>query len=210
MIELQKFFLFCSGANYSILKRTPTELNKYVGIGATIFFTGLFAALASGYAIYTVFNSYLISALFGLLWGFMIFNLDRYIVSTIKKKGNFFGDFFRATPRLALAILIAVVIAKPLELKIFDSEIQSELVTMQQENYQHQEEIVRARFASDIEVAKSDIAILKMKLPRKQLYVINLQLLQMLRQMVQVVLNCETWALFIEPKKQMQTKPKRN
>lgn len=161
MIELQKFFLFCSGANHSVLTRTPTEINKFVGIGATIFFTGLFAALASGYAIYTVFNSYFFALIFGLLWGFMIFNLDRYIVSTIKKKGRFLSDFFNILPRLGLAVLIAVVIAKPLELKIFDSEIQSELVTMQQENYKRQEAVVHDRFEADLGLAKSEMASLK-------------------------------------------------
>ena len=56
MQSLKQFFLFCSGANFSILKRTPTEYNKYVGIGATIFFTGVFAAIAAGYALSTVFE----------------------------------------------------------------------------------------------------------------------------------------------------------
>ena len=56
MRSLKEFFIFCSGSNQSILDRTPTEVNKYAGIGATIFFTGLFAMLAGGFAIYTVFS----------------------------------------------------------------------------------------------------------------------------------------------------------
>ena len=167
MLKIQSFFLFCSGVHHSILNRTPTELNKYVGIGATIFFTGVFAAIASGYAIFTVFNSYIISALFGLIWGLMIFNLDRYIVSTIKKKGNFFRDFISATPRLVLAILIAVVIAKPLELKIFDSEIQSELALMQQENYKKQEDLVRLRFSDERSTVQNEIVVLKNEMAQK-------------------------------------------
>jgi hypothetical protein len=167
MRELQSFFLFCSGVHHSILKRTPTDLNKYVGIGATIFFTGVFAAIAGAYALFTVFNSYIVSAIFGLLWGLMIFNLDRYIVSTIKKKGSFFRDFISAMPRILLAILIAVVIAKPLELKIFDSEIQSELALMQQENYKTQEDLVRLRFSNDIEKTENQILALKQELAQK-------------------------------------------
>ncbi len=168
MEDLQRFFLFCSGSNFSILKRTPTEVNKYVGIGATIFFTGLFAAVACAYAIYTVFSSYILAIVFGLLWGLMIFNLDRYIVSTIKKKGNFFRDFFHATPRIALAILIAIVIAKPLELKIFDSEIRSELALMQQEKFKEQEEAVHLRFDEKIDKAKNEITALKAEVVVRQ------------------------------------------
>ncbi len=161
MAGLQKFFLFCSGAHDSVLKRTPTELNKYVGIGATIFFTGVFAAIAGAYAIFTVFQSYLIALAFGMLWGLMIFNLDRYIVSTMKKKGSFWRDFGSAFPRIVLAVLIAIVIAKPLELKIFDSEIRSELALMQQENYKQQEALVNSRFTDELELAKTELAALK-------------------------------------------------
>jgi len=88
MKSLKGLFIFCTGANRSILKRTPTEINKYVGIGATIFFTGVFAAIAAGFALYTVFESYYLVVPVALLWGLMIFNLDLFIVSTMKKKGG--------------------------------------------------------------------------------------------------------------------------
>lgn len=161
MQRIQNFFLVCSGVNKSILNRTPTEINKYTGIGATIFFTGIFAWLASSYAIYTVFQSIFASVVFGFIWGLMIFNLDRYIVSTFKKSGNFFRDSFTTLPRLMLAVLIAIVIAKPLELKIFDTEIQSEIALMQQENLKEQEALVKSRFEKDITDLKNEINIYK-------------------------------------------------
>ena len=167
MQKIQNFFLVCSGANKSILNRTPTEINRYVGIGATIFFTGVFAFLASSYAIYTIFQSYFAAILFGAIWGLMIFNLDRYIVSTLKKTGRFFKDTFTTLPRLALAIIIAVVIAKPLELKIFDTEIQSEIALMQQENLRDQENLVRSRFDNDITTLKSEVDVLKKEIEDK-------------------------------------------
>ncbi len=169
MHSLKEFFLFCSGANSSILKRTPTEINKYVGIGATIFFTGVFAAIAAGYALYTVFESYWMIIPISLLWGLMIFNLDRFIVSTMKKKGSFFRDFTSAMPRLILAVLIAIVIAKPLELKIFESEINAELVKMQQENYKEQDDLVKARYTANIDSLEADIVGLKNEINVKQL-----------------------------------------
>ncbi|MEE9374121.1 MAG: DUF4407 domain-containing protein [Saprospiraceae bacterium] len=169
MKSLKEFFIFCSGANALILNRTPTEVNKYVGIGATIFFTGIFAAIAAGYALYTVFDSVWLVLPIALLWGFMIFNLDRFIVSTMKKKGSIGRDFLSALPRLILALLIAVVIAKPLELKIFESEIESELVLMQQENYKTQDDLVKARYAADIDSLKSEITLLSTAIYTKQL-----------------------------------------
>ena len=168
MNSIKDFFIFCSGANRAILRRTPTEINKYVGIGATIFFTGIFAAIACGYALSTVFDSLWLVIPIAIFWGLMIFNLDRFIVSTMKKKGSFGRDFLSASPRLVLAVLIAVVIAKPLELKIFESEIESELVLMEQENYKEQDRLVKERYVADMDSLKGEIAMLQGAISSKQ------------------------------------------
>ena len=81
------------------------------------------AFIASSYALYTVFDTVYAAIFFGLIWGLLIFNLDRFIVSTIKKRANFKSELLQATPRIILAIIIAVVISKPLEMKIFEKEI---------------------------------------------------------------------------------------
>lgn len=177
MDRIQRFFLFCSGVHPSILSRTPTELNKYLGIGATVFFTGLFAAVAGGYALYTVFSSVIIASVFGLLWGLMIFNLDRYIVSTMKKKSSFFKDLYSATPRIVLALLIAIVIAKPLELKIFESEILSELSIMEEELQIKQEKLIRGRFMPEIEAAQTTIDVINREIESATLKRDNLALM---------------------------------
>ena len=133
MKKITDFFWFCSGAHVGTLKRFPTEHNKYVGIGATIFFTALFAALSGGYAMYFVFSgstaAVFFAVIFGLLWGLAIFNMDRYIVSSISKGGSTNLQILQATPRILLAIMIGIVISRPLELKIFDKEIRQKLKT---------------------------------------------------------------------------------
>ena len=131
MDALTRFFWFCSGVHQPTLEKHPTEHNKYVGIGATIFFTGLFAALSGGYAMYFVFKgdtgAVVFSLFFGLLWGLAIFNMDRYIVSSINKNSSSAKQIAQATPRILLAIMIGMVISRPLELKIFDKEIRERL-----------------------------------------------------------------------------------
>ena len=133
MKKVTRFFWFCSGAHVGTLKKYPIEHNKYVGIGATIFFTALFASLSGGYAMYFVFNGNPFAVgfaiLFGLLWGLAIFNMDRYIVSSINKEGTTGQQIAQASPRILLAIMIGVVISRPLELKIFDKEIRQKLKT---------------------------------------------------------------------------------
>ncbi|MBC7913181.1 MAG: DUF4407 domain-containing protein [Pyrinomonadaceae bacterium] len=131
MKKLTDFFWFCSGAHVDTLKKYPTEHNKYVGIGATIFFTAFFAALSGGYAMYFVFSgnsaAVYLSIFFGIIWGLAIFNMDRYIVSSISKTGSTNQQILQATPRILLAVMIGIVISRPLELKVFDKEIRQKL-----------------------------------------------------------------------------------
>lgn len=131
MNGISRFFWFCAGAHLPTLAKHPTEHNKYIGIGATIFFTGLFAALSGGYAMYFVFKganfAWLFALFFGLIWGLAIFNMDRYIVSSIDKSATSSKQFWQALPRILLAIMIGIVISRPLELKIFDKEIKERL-----------------------------------------------------------------------------------
>jgi hypothetical protein len=158
MDRIFSFFIFCSGVDRALLAKTPTEQNKYAGIGATVFFTGIFAFVAAGYALFTVFHNVISAVFFGLIWGLMIFNLDRYIVGSMKKKGSIWRDLGMALPRVVLAVIISIVIAKPLELKIFESEIQSELITMQQENRKLHEDKLRLRFEKDLKEVDDELA----------------------------------------------------
>jgi hypothetical protein len=146
MKHITEFFLLCSGVNRQILEECPGEKTKYVGLGATIFFTGVFAFLAASYALFFVFDDVLVSIIFGFIWGLMIFNLDRYIVSTMRKSGSFFREFLSALPRIIVAVIISIVIAKPLELRIFQKEIEPELILMEQRAFEAEENQVRARF----------------------------------------------------------------
>jgi len=169
MQKITSFFWFCSGANPDLLKKCPTESSKYVGIGATVFFTGVFAAFAAGYSLYTVFDSYIAAAVFGLLWGLMIFNLDRFIVSSMRKEKKASRELLMATPRILLAILISIVIARAIELKIFDKEIQPELIVMEQQKFAVQEMHVRARFQATQDSLTSEIQKLKSEIAAQQI-----------------------------------------
>lgn len=167
MKRIKYFFWLCSGANRAILEKCPTEGSKYAGIGATIFFTGLFAAMAGAYALYTVFENYLAAIAFGLVWGVMIFNLDRYIVSSMRKEGNAKKEFLTALPRIILAVLISLVIAKPLEMKIFEKEINSELELMNQNALAEKEAQIKMRYQAEQQKLQGEILELKNEIEQK-------------------------------------------
>lgn len=166
---LQRFFIFCSGADTDILDTCSSgEKTKYAGIGATVFFTALMAFIASGYALYTVFDNYFSAIFFGLIWGLLIFNLDRFIVSTIKKRDSFFDEFLQATPRLILAVIIAIVIAKPLELKIFEKEINQVLLEEKNKMTLQNKDQLALQYTPAVNELQANITNLKNEIQEKE------------------------------------------
>lgn len=166
---LQQFFILCSGADASLLKTcSQGEQNKYAGIGATVFFTAVMAFLASAYALYTVFDTIYAAIFFGLIWGLLIFNLDRFIVSTIKKRDSFGNELMQATPRIILAVIIAVVISKPLEMKIFEKEINQVLLEQKNELTLANKDQIALQYNPVIEELNQDIAALKTEIDTQE------------------------------------------
>lgn len=168
-IMLKQFFILCSGADRDLLEGcSEGEQTKYVGIGATVFFTAVMAFLASAYALFTVFDSIYPALIFGFVWSLLIFNLDRFIVSTIKKRDRFMDEFLQATPRIMLAIIIAIVISKPLEIKIFEKEINTVLLKEKNEMELANKKQVGNYFKSDLDKNKAEIAALKADIVKKE------------------------------------------
>ncbi len=155
----------CAGADRYLLERsTYSDQIKYMCMGGIVLATGIMAALAGGYAFYTIFEpkgdamqNYIletygagsgyqevthiptvcISILFGLLWGLIIFNIDRFIVASSGKgdgtEAITWSEFKGAIPRIVMGLIIAITISKPLEIRMFKSEIDAELHIAQQE-----------------------------------------------------------------------------
>jgi len=166
---LKQFFIICSGSDTDILNDCSIgEQNKYAGVGATVFFTAVMAFIASSYALYTVFDNLLTSIFFGIIWGLLIFNLDRYIVSTIKKRDNFIDEIIQATPRLLLAVIIAIVIAKPLELKIFEKEINQVLLEQKNDFTLANKDQIAQQYTPKIETLNNEILALQNQIDTKE------------------------------------------
>ncbi len=121
----QHFFWMISGSEISILKQCPTDYNRHAGIGFTILMTSIFGVFAGGYAGY-YFTKNIPGAIgFGLLWGLLIFSIDRTMVVSLKKKpqAKWHDHFWQILFRAILAALIAFIISIPLELLVFNSNI---------------------------------------------------------------------------------------
>lgn len=166
---LQRFFILCSGADKELLDScSEGEQTKYVGIGATVFFTAVMAFLASAYALFTVFDTVYPAIAFGIVWALLIFNLDRFIVSTIRKRDNLWAEFLQASPRIILAMIIAIVISKPLEIKIFEKEINTVLLKEKNAMAIANKNQVTDYFKGDLGKNQAEIDSIKSSIAKKE------------------------------------------
>jgi hypothetical protein len=145
--RITKFLWWCAGADAYFLSRSPMQDRvKYAGIGGIVLCTGVLAAFSGGFAFHTIFGpkgealeisalttltDTISSVIFGLLWGLVIFNLDRFIISSTGK-GDGTDDitpkeWIQAIPRIFIALVLGIAISAPLEIQVLKSEIDAQL-----------------------------------------------------------------------------------
>lgn len=148
--RFEAFLWMCAGADKEILEQCPgSDRVKYQGIGGIIFATGILAFISSTYAFWTVFSpktqlalessshsseamqAMILSVLAGIVWGLVIFNIDRFIVSSTGSGDGTsavtLDELWQATPRILMATLIGICLSTPLELRILKPEIDTHL-----------------------------------------------------------------------------------
>jgi hypothetical protein len=116
------FLWWCAGAHQSLLKEFPTEHTKQAGLGVVILVTFvpppylpagrsiLYLMIGSGQCVCPDL-------------GLIIFNFDRFLCQLCVNMEFREKAILTAFPRIVLALLIGITIARPLELKIFEKEI---------------------------------------------------------------------------------------
>jgi hypothetical protein len=177
--SVMRFLWKCAGGDRYLLERsTYSDQIKYMCLGGIVFATGAMAGLAGGYAFYTIFEprgsaienpidlqTVFLALFFGVIWGLMIFNIDRFIVtSTGKGDGTeaiTWGELKSAFPRIIMGIIIAITISKPVEIRMFKTEIDIKLREKQIEQQAEYIKKIEANFKGEIE--KKDVEIKKIE-----------------------------------------------
>lgn len=164
---MKQMWKAAGGDRYLLERATYSDQIKYMCLGGIVFATGAMAGIAGGYAYYTIFEPrssaidnpvdigvVTTAVIFGILWGLMIFNIDRFIVtSTGKGDGTeeiTWLEFKGAIPRILMGAIIAITISKPVEIRMFKTEIDIKLREKQIEQQRTYIDKVNANFNDEI------------------------------------------------------------
>ncbi|UWF77358.1 DUF4407 domain-containing protein [Microbacterium sp. EF45047] len=118
------------GAEGPILDRVPGETPRFVQMFFVLLGTALISAISMLFALTTGVQ---IAAWFAvplaLIWAAIIFNLDRFLTSTMTSTRNIWKLLGLALPRVAMAALIGFLVAEPLVLQVFHNDIAREVAS---------------------------------------------------------------------------------
>ena len=120
-------FLKLSGVSLEVIgKCESAERRKYELLGTFVLLTSFMAWATATYAAYTTCDNLFISVLFGLFWSFLIFTLDRFIISTApleKVEDTFKLNRLAIFLRFLMGIAIGFIMAAPFEVYAFEDKI---------------------------------------------------------------------------------------
>ena len=203
--KIMQFLWKCAGGDKYLLERaTYSDQIKYMCLGGIVFATGAMAGLAGGYAFYTIFSpksadvldktrtlvenanytpadmpTVLMSIIFGIVWGLMIFNIDRFIVtSTGKGDGTekiTWDELKGAIPRIIMGMIIAITISKPIEIRMFKTEI--DLAVQKQQEKEKEIGILQANsnYETKVKETKAKVGKIQIDIDAKELAVAGLR-----------------------------------
>ena len=122
-----------------MLRMFKQDHGPKTGLGAAIFMTSLLAFCTGTYAFYKISDNTFLSFVMGMIWGSMIYVLDRNIVTSMAYIGkrhrmrHFFKSCCTVGLRLVISVFIGIVISTPIEMLIFSGKID------EYKNFEHEQ-----------------------------------------------------------------------
>ncbi|MEJ1087893.1 DUF4407 domain-containing protein [Microbacterium sp. Mu-80] len=118
------------GAEGEILDRVPGETPRFVQMFFVLLGTALVSAISMLFALTTgVQVAIWVAVPLAIVWAGIIFNLDRFLTSTMTSTRSVAKLIGLAVPRVAMAALIGVLVAEPLVLQVFHNDISREVAS---------------------------------------------------------------------------------
>jgi hypothetical protein len=141
--RLQEFMWLFSGSEIHVLRECGTDYNRHATIGFSIFLTSAIAFVLAFVAGLKFSDGNIAIGIFaGVLWGLLVFSIDRSMVMSLKKDPDNPSKkiWFPLLIRASLASVICFVIAIPLETLIFGEEIRLQMEVDNSKKIQEQQD----------------------------------------------------------------------
>ena len=124
------FLAWLGGADLKILDQAPGgERTRFIQMAIVLLTTAGIGTLSMMFALHDgVHTPLAVAVIGGLAWGFVILNLDRFLVLSMGHSRDLKRLLLMALPRLGLAAVISMVVATPMTLRIFATDIQNQMV----------------------------------------------------------------------------------
>ncbi|MDR6866852.1 hypothetical protein J2Y69_001451 [Microbacterium resistens] len=124
----QRRMAILGGADGAILDRVPAETPRFVQMFFVLAGTALVSALSMFFALTTGVQVLVWLAIpLAIVWAAIIFNLDRFLTSTMTSTRSVWRLIGLAIPRVIMAALIGFVVAEPVVLQVFHNDIAREV-----------------------------------------------------------------------------------
>lgn len=124
--NLNEFLWFCAGVDRDLIRTCKSDWASKSAIGGEILSTAILTAMSVGYAASIMTQNMFFVIAIGVLFGLIVFHLDRFVVTTMYSDGKptiSWKEFISGLPRIIIAIFLGLVVAIPIEIHIFRSAI---------------------------------------------------------------------------------------
>ena len=177
--QFTRLLWWMAGADERLLAHsTHGDHVKFQCMGGIVASTALMAAFAGGYGFYTIFQpkdyaiiddthmpTVLMSVVFGIIWGAIILNIDRFIVAGSGKGDGTEAitrkEFASALPRIIMGAIIALTVSKPIEIRMFKSEIDQALNQKQRAIAAEYRQDVVKKYTPRFDIVSKKIEVLR-------------------------------------------------
>jgi hypothetical protein len=155
-MTLARFLYWCAGADAGHLGGARVERAWYQALGLSVVLTALASSVSMNFALsLSLGGPWWHYLAYAALWALFVFNIDRWLVSTVHygpldetntgRAPWTFGRFVGYLTRFAFAFVLAVIVSEPIVLQIFDREITQQLAANKARDTAAAEASVRAR-----------------------------------------------------------------
>ncbi len=135
-IDMGRRLRWLGCAEEAILTQCPTESMRFAATGATVLTTSALATVSATLTVHQFLHVALLGAIVvGVGWGAAIMALDRWMILSIRRQSTPWATLALALPRVLLAVVAGLVIAKPLVLTVFRSEVTAQATADKEHAY---------------------------------------------------------------------------